>query len=123
MSMSNLSRRDFLWRTSLVALSSGVLIEHARGQSLNFVVAETNFGKIRGIENRGVKIFKGIPYGASTAGANRFMPPVDPAGWNGVREALEYGHSAPQNIPTSKSAAPKSASDPTPPGSKPLVGP
>jgi para-nitrobenzyl esterase len=41
-------------------------------------VAETNAGKIRGFRRNGVYIFKGVPYGASTAGARRFMPPVKP---------------------------------------------
>ena len=47
----------------------------------------------------GIKTFKAIPYGASTAGRNRFMPPVDPAKWTGVRDALAYGPSAPQREP------------------------
>ncbi len=96
---SNLSRRDFLWRTSAVAVFSSVWIKKAWAENTEFVIAETSFGKVRGIENRGIKIFKGIPYGASTGGVNRFMPPVDPASWAGIRDALEFGHSAPQSIP------------------------
>ena len=54
------------------------------------MVAETSSGKVRGVVIDGVKVFKGIPYGDNTAGKNRFMPPVKPAKWTGVRDALEY---------------------------------
>ena len=62
-------------------------------------IVETTAGKVRGRIVNGVHIFKGLPYGASTAEKNRFMPPVKPDPWAGVRDALEYGHSAPQTIP------------------------
>ena len=58
-------------------------------------VAETTSGKIRGFKRNGVYIFKGLPYGASTAGARRFMPPVKPEPWTGIRNALQYGRICP----------------------------
>ncbi|HWW19836.1 MAG TPA: carboxylesterase family protein, partial [Steroidobacteraceae bacterium] len=63
-------------------------------------VADTSAGKVRGISQEGVNVFKGIAYGASTAGANRFMPPQPPAPWTGVRNAFDYGLSTPQSDPT-----------------------
>jgi para-nitrobenzyl esterase len=59
-------------------------------------VVETNAGKIRGYERNGIYIFKGAPYGASTSGARRFMPPEKPEPWTGIRNALEYGRVCPQ---------------------------
>src|SRR4051794_19677109 len=59
-------------------------------------VVEVATGKVRGYTNRGVAIFRGIPYGASTTGANRFLPPKKPEPWPGVRNCLSYGHSCPQ---------------------------
>jgi para-nitrobenzyl esterase len=53
-------------------------------------VVETAAGKLRGACAAGIHSFKGVPYGASTGGANRFMPPHLPAPWSGVREALAY---------------------------------
>ena len=72
----------------------------AAGQSgASQSVVETTSGKVRGTTANGIHIFKGVPYGASTAGKNRFMPPLKPAPWTGVRDTLEYGNSAPQTIP------------------------
>ncbi len=102
---SSLNRRGFLLGTCAVGL---------KGQEQKFVTAETAFGKIRGIENRGIKIFRGVPYGASTAGKNRFMAPTDPPKWTGVRDALEYGHSTPQRDPDPPRTHP--AQQPSTPG-------
>jgi para-nitrobenzyl esterase len=60
-------------------------------------VVETNSGKIRGYERNGIYIFKGVPYGASTSGSRRFMPPEKPEPWTGIRNALEYGRICPQH--------------------------
>ena len=58
-------------------------------------MVETRYGAVRGFAENGVQIFKGIPYGGSTAGSGRFMPPRPPAPWAGVRETVTLGPSAP----------------------------
>src|ERR1043165_10257054 len=57
---------------------------------------QTKAGALRGFVDNGVQVFKGIPYGASTAGANRFMPPRPVQPWTGVRAAFEFGGRSPQ---------------------------
>src|SRR5262245_19867362 len=96
------SRREFLRHGTAVAVSGAIIIREAFSADTKYVVAETRFGKLRGVDADGIKIFKGVPYAASTEGKNRFMPPVDPAKWTGVRDALEYGHAAPQSDPAAQ---------------------
>ena len=94
------TRRNFLKHISAFAVYGAVLLPDLDAQDTKFVIAETASGKVRGVENNGIKIFKGIPYGADTSGANRFMAPAERADWGGVRDALEYGYSAPQRDPS-----------------------
>jgi para-nitrobenzyl esterase len=94
------SRREFLKQGAVVtALSAATLWRPAAAQGPRYVEAATTFGRVRGVDADGIKTFKGIPYGASTAGAGRFRPPANPAAWAGVRDALTYGPSAPQREP------------------------
>ncbi|MBN1381382.1 MAG: carboxylesterase/lipase family protein [Deltaproteobacteria bacterium] len=59
-------------------------------------IAVTTLGKLQGTFEEDAVVFRGIPYGKSTAGKKRFLPPepVDP--WNGVRPAVEFGPVCPQ---------------------------
>ena len=70
----------------------------ANASSQIFHVVETTSGKVQGISTAGIKEFKGIPYGASTAGKNRFMPPKKPVPWTGVRECFVHGQCCPQTV-------------------------
>src|SRR5690606_21766547 len=53
--------------------------------------------KIKGYTAKGVRVFRGIRYGATTAGRNRFRRPQAVEKWVGVREAVRNACSAPQH--------------------------
>lgn len=61
------------------------------------IIAETRSGKVRGIREDGLCIFKGVPYAAPPVGRLRWMPPQPVEPWSGVRPALEFGPVPPQN--------------------------
>jgi para-nitrobenzyl esterase len=59
-------------------------------------IVETQGGRVRGSEERGVRVYRGIPYAAPTAGEGRWRAPRPAAPWPGVREARRPGPPAPQ---------------------------
>jgi para-nitrobenzyl esterase len=59
-------------------------------------IVDTNVGKVVGYIRNGISTFKGIPYGDTTEGVNRFMPPAKAKPWSGVRSSRQYGRVAPQ---------------------------
>src|SRR5262245_61230074 len=103
MNENGYSRREFVGAglTAGAGLTTALLIPRAVRSSTS-PVAKTAAGKVRGAVIDGVYVFKGVPYGASTTGANRFMPPQPPTPWKAERDALAYGLSAPQSDPNVK---------------------
>ncbi|HEY1802055.1 MAG TPA: carboxylesterase family protein [Terriglobales bacterium] len=59
-------------------------------------IVETVSGKVRGYIRDGIYTYKGIPYGATTEGPARFMPPQKAKPWTGVRSSMQYGRVSPQ---------------------------
>jgi len=68
----------------------------SRDESVDSAVVATADGDVQGCVVDGISIFRGIPYGAPTSGANRFRAPQPPQPWSGVRTSRQYGESAPQ---------------------------
>ncbi|WP_037603663.1 carboxylesterase/lipase family protein [Streptacidiphilus rugosus] len=60
-------------------------------------VVHTRHGSVRGLRDAaGISAFKGVPYAAAPVGALRFRPPQTPQPWQGVRETVDYGPTAPK---------------------------
>ena len=92
-----MKRRDFVGYGALAG--AGLLIDGralwAQSTRTPGATVQTSAGRVRGYVDGGVQAFKGVPYGASTAGAGRFMPPQKPQPWTGVRDAFDWGQRAP----------------------------
>ena len=106
------TRRTFVRQTSLLfagAYASPWLnVAIAQAES---AVAQTSAGKVRGTVLDGINIFKGIPYGGTTAGKNRFMPPTRPAPWTETRDAIAFGPTAPQAVGRARGGVPAESED------------
>ena len=101
--MTQIDRRSFLGygtvataATLLDGLWLPAWAQDARGAGMSAPVT-TATGRVRGLVRYGVNQFYGIPYAASTAGANRFMPPQKPTPWTAVRDCFQVGNRAPQD--------------------------
>ena len=59
-------------------------------------IVATRAGQVGTRRTEPVLSFRGIPYAAPPDGERRFLPPVLPEPWEGVRDANHYGPAAPQ---------------------------
>ncbi len=89
--MKSINRRSFL----ITTLSSIPTVMLARNRVLSLtaseISAETIYGKVQGYDFEGVKIFRGIPYGDTTMGKARFLPPEKPKSWSGTKDCTGNG--------------------------------
>ena len=96
---TKLTRRHVIGAAGLALAAPWAFGQDIRGRALTREVA-TTAGRIRGVVLDGnIQAFYGVPYGASTGGANRFLPPKPVASWSGVRETINVGFRSPQPLP------------------------
>ena len=74
------------------------LIAHQVNATDSRPVVEIEQGDVCGVVEDGVASFKGIPYAAPPVGNQRWRPPQPALGWDGVREADDFGAFCPQNL-------------------------
>jgi para-nitrobenzyl esterase len=75
-------------------------------------IVDTKAGKIQGIKDEGIEIFKGIPYAERVVGDLRFKPPVPAKRFMGVFLATEFGPICPQVISPKEISPPNPQSEP-----------
>jgi para-nitrobenzyl esterase len=87
--MRNLRRASYLAAALAFADASGTLMAVAE-------VVKVDGGEVGGIVDRGVRVFKGIPYAAPPVGDRRWRPPAPVIPWKGARDATQFGAECPQ---------------------------
>ncbi len=70
-------------------------LANAQSNTEENVIVKTEAGKVRGQVANGIAIFKNIPFAAAPVGDLRFAAPVKPTPWDGIRDAIKSGPTAP----------------------------
>ena len=89
--MPDIDRRMLIGAMAGLATSAPLA---AATLSADPVVATRN-GRIRGVREGGLHIFRGVRYGQDTA-PRRFQPPLPPQPWQGIADATRFAPSCPQ---------------------------
>lgn len=83
-----LSRRNLLIATTV--LTSITAFGGVQAQSASPVVTSKH-GKLRGLTEKGISIWRGVRYAAPPTGINRWRPPQPLAAWQDIRDATSFG--------------------------------
>ena len=67
------------------------MTSHAGARTLDPLEVRVSGGLVRGVSERGIRAWRGIPYAAAPVGALRFRAPAAAPPWPGVRDATEFG--------------------------------
>lgn len=84
----------------ILVLASGDVftrtVSAAASNETQKVVVRTASGPVQGEKDRGLQVFRGIPFAAPPVGRLRFRPPAPPIPWNEVRPAHDFAPACPQ---------------------------
>lgn len=79
-------------KTLVMAITALLTTQSCLAQAQPAPSATIAQGKLTGtIADHGVRAFKGIPYAQPPVGDQRWRPPLPAKGWQGVRDATQYG--------------------------------
>ena len=109
----------------LFALAGQLTPQEVAGNSTP--IAKTRYGLIGGTLEDGIKVFRGVPYGADTAPV-RFQAPLPPTPWTGVKACDAFTTRAPQltvlrGLQAIDSAPSLGSAGSTPAGAPPRIAP
>lgn len=68
----------------------------------NIPLADTTQGKLIGVVEKDIHIWRGIPYAAPPIGDRRWRPPQPVTPWSGIRQADTFSHASWQDIESCK---------------------
>ena len=88
-------RRRFLRQALATGVAGAASVPVAAAAVAPASVARVRGGRVAGERLHGVHVFRGLRYGADTAG-RRFLPPLRESAWRGIRDATGFGSAAPQ---------------------------
>jgi len=57
---------------------------------------ETQYGRVRGSDDAGIRVFRGLRFAQPPSDEQRFLPPAAPEPWTGTFDATQPGPAAPQ---------------------------
>jgi para-nitrobenzyl esterase len=78
------------------ALLFFILPQKNIAQTMEGPLVQTMYGKLRGMKDGNVEIFKGIPFAAPPVGEFRWRPPQPLKAWEGERDATKFGFNCAQ---------------------------
>ncbi|MEO6315134.1 MAG: carboxylesterase family protein [Chitinophagaceae bacterium] len=81
---------------AMLAMVQLLVVAHAQTTTDNSIMVTTANGKLEGVNESGVRSFKGIPFAAPPVGDLRWKAPLPPKNWTGVRQATKFGPRAMQ---------------------------
>lgn len=95
-----------LVKFTIIFWTIGISSELSKSQRPSTRVVSTKYGSLRGVivtlsnkHLQPVEKFLGVPYAGVPTGSLRFMPPVTPPHWKGVRSADHLSSVCPQKLP------------------------
>jgi para-nitrobenzyl esterase len=97
-------KRFILWSSIAVLALAVFIIIPAQAWDNHNTIVKTDYGKLRGYvnEDKDVLVWKGVPYARPPVGELRWMAPLDPEPWHGVRDATLPANKCTQLFTTSE---------------------